>query len=88
MINEEQALAIINKYSPTTKLTIRNRKGREGIYITKTNEIIITKDWSMAGLLHELTHAILYLEQGIVGHDGVFADRFTKLVSEVFEEYV
>lgn len=38
----------------------------------------------MAGLLHELTHAILYLEEGRVGHDGVFADMFTKLVSEVY----
>lgn len=35
MINEKQALEIINKYSPTTKLTIRNEEGKEGIYIIK-----------------------------------------------------
>lgn len=87
MINKAQALAIVNKYSPTTKLTISDGYGKEGIYMVKNNEIIITRDWSIAGLLHELTHAILYLEDGRTGHDGVFADRFTRLVAEVFESF-
>ena len=86
MINKELADKLIQKYCPSVKLTITDRYGKEGLYLQSSNEIIITEDWTIAGLLHEITHAKLYLEQDRVGHDGVFADTFTKIVSEVFEK--
>lgn len=88
MLNKEEAEKIVKKFSPTTKLVILDRKGQEGIYMEKTNEILITYDWNIAGLLHEITHAILYKEDGRRGHDGVFADRFTRLVGEVFCNHI
>jgi hypothetical protein len=85
MINVIQASEIVRKYSPTTKLKITS--GCDGLYLTETNEILIGRDWHLGGLLHELTHALLYLEEKRTGHDGVFADRFTKLVGEVLCDY-
>ena len=81
MINVIQAASIIRKYSPTT--TLRVTKGCDGLYLYDRNEIVIGRDWHLGGLLHELTHALLYLEEKRTGHDGVFADRFTRLVGEV-----
>lgn len=85
MIEKDKAEVLIKKYCPSVTLVIADRKGKEGIYLKDNNRIVITKDWTITGLLHEMTHAILYLEEGRIGHDGVFADRFTKLVAEVFE---
>lgn len=85
MINVIQAVKIVRKYSPTTKL--RLTKGYDGLYLTDENKILIGRDWHLGGLLHELTHALLYLEEKRTGHDGVFADRFTRLVGEVFCDY-
>lgn len=85
MISVVKAVETVRKYSPTTKLKY-NDKGEQGIYLTKTNTIIISKDWNMAGLLHEITHAILYLQDGRVGHDGVFADKFTQIVADYYED--
>lgn len=81
MINCIQAAEIMRKYCPSTKLEIR--AGCDGIYLNESNTIVIGRDWHLGGLLHEITHAILYQEEGRVGHDGVFADRFTKIVGEV-----
>ena len=85
MITQQQAETIVKRYSPTTKVIVEDRDGQEGIYLTYENTIIITCDWSIAGLLHEITHAILFLEDGRTGHDGVFADRFTKTVNDYME---
>ncbi len=85
MLNVIKAEEAVRKFSPTTKLEYRE-KGQEGIYLTKTNTIIISIDWNMAGLLHEITHAVLWLEEKRTGHDGVWADRFTKIVSEYYGE--
>ena len=82
MINVIQAAEIVRKYSPTTKLKLT--EGCDGLYSCDRNEIVIGRDWHLGGLLHELTHALLYLEEKRTGHDGVFADRFTRLVGEVF----
>jgi len=85
MITQQQAETIVKKYSPTTDVIVQKRDGQEGIYLTSENTISITSDWSIAGLLHEITHAILFLEDGRTGHDGVFADRFTKIVNDYME---
>ena len=85
MITQQQAETIVKRYSPTTNVIVNNRDGQEGIYLISENTIIITRDWSIAGLLHEITHAILFLEDGRTGHDGVFADRFTKIVNDYME---
>lgn len=86
MITQEQAEKIVSRYSPTTNVIVRDWDGQEGVYLTSENTISITRDWSVAGLLHEITHAILWVEEERVGHDGVFADRFTKIVSDYFEK--
>lgn len=85
MINTIKAVECVRRFSPTTKLKY-TEQGKEGIYLIETNTIIISKDWNMAGLLHEITHAVLWLEEKRMGHDGVFADRFTKIVSEYYED--
>lgn len=85
MITQQQAEIIVKRYSPTTNVVVQKRDGQEGIYLTSENTISITSDWSIAGLLHEITHAILFLEDGRTGHDGVFADRFTKIVNDYME---
>lgn len=85
MLNVVKAVEAVRKFSPTTKIKYRE-KGQEGIYLTKTNTIIISLDWNMAGLLHEITHAVLWIEEKRTGHDGVWADRFTKIVSEYYED--
>lgn len=86
MITQQQAETVVKRYSPTTNVIVKDRDGQEGIYLTFENTIIITSDWSIAGLLHEITHAILFLEDGRTGHDGVFADRFTKIVNDYMED--
>jgi hypothetical protein len=65
-----------------------DRKGQEGIYMGKTNEILITYDWNIAGLLHELTHARLYLAGIEDKHDRHFADELTKVVGIYLDEFV
>lgn len=84
MLTQEKAEKIVRRFSPTTKVSVRGTS-KEGIYLEKTNEIIISENWTVAGLLHEITHAILFLDSGRTGHDGVFADKFTKLVGIYFE---
>lgn len=86
MITQEQAETIVKRYSPTTNVIVRDWDGQEGVYLTSENTISITHDWSVAGLLHEITHAVLWAEEERIGHDGVFADRFTKIVSDYFEK--
>lgn len=81
MIDYTLATQIMRKYCPETKLELCD--GTDGIYLIKTNTILIGRDWHYGGLLHEITHAVLYQEDGRVGHDGVFADRFTSIVGEV-----
>ena len=71
------------KYCPETKLELKN--GCDGLYLPESDVIWLGRDWNISGLLHEITHAMLYKEDGRVGHDGVFADRLTKLCGEVFE---
>lgn len=82
MINAIEATKIMQKYCPETKLEIKD--GCDGLYLAESDVILIGRDWHLGGLLHEITHAILYKEEGRTGHDGVFADRFTQLVGEVF----
>lgn len=82
MIDEGFANFLVGKYCPQTKLIIRD--GTDGIYFTDRDEIIIGKNWHIGGLLHEITHAILYKQDERVGHDGVFADTLTRLIGEVF----
>lgn len=84
MLTQEKAEEIVKRFSPTTKVTVRGNS-KEGIYLEKTNEIIISENWTVAGLLHEITHAVLFLDSGRTGHDGVFADKYTKLVGIYFE---
>ena len=86
MITQEQAEKIVSRYSPTRNVVVRDWDGQEGVYLTSKNTISITRDWSIAGLLHEITHAVLWVEEKRVGHDGVFADRFTKIVSDYFKK--
>ena len=86
MLNKEEAEKIVKRFSPTTKLVILDRKGQEGIYMEKTNEILITYDWNIAGLLHEITHARLYLAGIEDKHCRNFADEFTKVVGKYLEE--
>lgn len=86
MITQEQAEKIVSKYSPTTNVIVHDSDSMDGIYLMKTNTISIAHNWSIAGLLHEITHAVLYLKDGNAGHDGIFADRFTKIVSDYFEK--
>lgn len=88
MITQKQAEEIVKRYSPTTKVSVHNTDSMDGIYLQKTDTIIIAHNWSVAGLLHEITHAVLILEDGRVGHDGVFADRFTKIVGDYYEEQI
>ena len=83
MINVIKATEIMRKYCPETKLKLT--KGCDGLYITESDTILLGRDWNISGLLHEITHAMLYKEDGRTGHDGVFADRLTKLCGEVFE---
>ena len=84
MIDETKAKELVKKYCPETKLQLKN--GCDGLYMTETDTILIGRDWNISGLLHEITHAMLYKEDSRVGHDGVFADKLTKLCGEVFEE--
>ncbi len=88
MLNKEEAEKIVKRFSPTTKLTITKCPGREGIYMGKTNEIIITHDWNIAGLLHEITHARLYLDGRNYRRSVDFAHEFTKIVGEYLEDKV
>lgn len=83
MINVIEATKIVRKYSPTTKLKLTD--GCDGLYLPESDVIWLGRDWNISGLLHEITHAMLYKEDGRTGHDGVFADRLTKLCGEVFE---
>ena len=78
MISVIEATKIMRKYCPETKLKIKDG------CLTESDIILIGRDWHLGGLLHEITHAMLYKEYGRTGHDGVFADRFTQLVGEVF----
>lgn len=82
MIHVVEAIKIMRKYCPGTKLKIKD--GCDGLYLSESDVVLIGKDWHLGGLLHEITHALLYKEEGRTGHDGVFADRFTQLVGEVF----
>ena len=86
MINVIKATEIVRKYCPKTKLEIKD--GCDGLYLPDSDIIWIGRDWHLGGLLHEITHAILYKEDGRTGHDGVFADRFTRLVGEVFCNHI
>lgn len=95
MLTQELAEEIVKKFSPTTKVTVKNEEGKEGIYLQKTNEIIITSDWSIAGLLHEITHAVICLrnaenkiDESPKYHDGIFADKFTQIVNEYMNKHV
>jgi hypothetical protein len=87
MLYTEECEKIVKRFSPTTKLIIEDRPGQEGIYMGKTNEIIITKDWNIAGLLHELTHARLYLANIEDKHGRHFADELTKVVAIYLDEF-
>ena len=71
---------VVAMFCPTTKVKITD--GRDGIYLTKTNEIHCGKDWSVSGLLHEIAHAKYYLEENKTGHDGRYADILTKITDE------
>ena len=86
MITQEQAEKIVSRYTPTTIVIVNDSDSMDGIYLQKTNTISIAHNWSVAGLLHEITHAVLWVEEERIGHDGVFADRFTKIVSDYFEK--
>lgn len=84
MLTQAKAEEIVKRFSPTTKVTVHGNS-KQGIFLERTNEIIVSEDWTVAGLLHEITHAVLFLDSGRTGHDGVFADKFTKLVGIYFE---
>ena len=84
MIDETKAKELVKKYCPNVTLVIND--GADGLYLYNSNEILIGKNWHIAGLLHEITHAILNADEPRTCHDGVFADKYTQIVHEVFEE--
>ena len=84
MIDEKKAKELIKKYCPDVMLVIG--EGADGLYLHNSQEILIGKNWHIAGLLHEITHAVLNADEPRTCHDGVFADKFTQIVHEVFEK--
>lgn len=95
MLTQELAEEIVKEFSPTTKVTVQNEEGKQGIYLQNDNEIIITSDWSIAGLLHEITHAVICLrnaenkiDEPPTYHDGIFADKFTQIVNEYMNKHI
>ena len=52
------------KYCPETKLELKN--GCDGLYLPESDVIWLGRDWNISGLLHEITHAMLYKEDGRV----------------------
>ena len=95
MLTQKLAEEIVKEFSPTTKVTVKNEEGKEGIYLQNINEIIITSDWSIAGLLHEITHAVICLrnaenkiDESPEYHDGIFADKFTQIVNEYINKHI
>lgn len=95
MLTQKLAEEIVKEFSPTTKVTVQNEEGKEGIYLQNINEIIITSDWSIAGLLHEITHAVICLrnaenkiDESPEYHDGIFADKFTQIVNEYINKHI
>ena len=84
MINETKAKELVKKYCPDVTLVIND--GADGLYLHNSKEILIGKNWHIAGLLHEITHAVLNADEPRTCHDGVFADKFTQIVHEVFEK--
>ena len=84
MIDETKAKELVKKYCPDVMLVIDD--GSDGLYLHNSQEILIGKNWHIAGLLHEITHAVLNADEPRTCHDGVFADKFTQIVHEVFEK--
>ena len=84
MINETKAKELVKKYCPDVTLVIND--SADGLYLHNSQEILIGKNWHIAGLLHEITHAVLNADEPRTCHDGVFADKFTQIVHEVFEK--
>lgn len=84
MIDETKAKELVKKYCPDVMLVIND--GADGLYLHNSQEILIGKNWHIAGLLHEITHAVLNADEPRTCHDGVFADKFTQIVHEVFEK--
>lgn len=84
MIDETKAKELVKKYCPDVMLVIDD--GADGLYFHNSQEILIGKNWNIAGLLHEITHAVLNADEPRTCHDGVFADKFTQIVHEVFEK--
>lgn len=83
-INETKAKELVKKYCPDVMLVMND--GSDGLYLHNSREILIGKNWHIAGLLHEITHAVLNADEPRTCHDGVFADKFTQIVHEVFEK--
>lgn len=81
----EEAIELVKRFSPSTKLEI-NENGCDGLFLTESNTIIWGKRFGVAGLLHEITHAVLYNKFKITGHDGIFADEFTKIFNIYLKE--
>lgn len=84
MIDETKAKELVKKYCPDIRLVMSD--GADGLYLHNSKEILIGKNWHIAGLLHEITHVVLNADEPRTCHDGVFADKFTQIVHEVFEE--
>ena len=84
MIDETKAKELVKKYCPDVTLVIND--SADGLYLHNSKEILIGKNWHIAGLLHEITHAVLNADEPRTCHDGVFADKFTQIVHEVFEK--
>ena len=90
MIDKTIASKIVEKYCPDVKVEFTD--GSDGLYIKSSNTICIGTDWNIMGLVHEMTHAIVENQNGFEhpphGHDGVFADMFTKLAYEVMKDHM
>lgn len=88
MIDKIIASKIVEKYCPDVNLEFTD--GSDGLYLKNSNTICIGIEWNIMGLVHEMTHAIVENLDGFEhpphGHDGVFADMFTKLAYEVMND--
>lgn len=59
--------------------------GSDGLTALDGSWIKVGIDYGVAGFIHELTHAFLITTEKRLGHDGVFADTFTKFMNEYLD---
>ena len=81
MTFEERCLQIMKEEDISQKL-ILNKKTSDGMCLKDDMYVGIKKpEFAFALFLHELAHAIQLKRHGEKGHDAIYADILTKLVS-------